>query len=84
MVSSTPSLSKLLRVSSAWQRFVEVSPDGIDEALNFVDYLERSGLMAREEAGRWRWKVMACWAEQHRRSRAEEPRRKSTAVPEYP
>ena len=44
-----------------------MSPDEIDEALHFVELLERGEIMSRAEVAEWRWKLMACWAETQRK-----------------
>ncbi len=61
-----------------------MSPDEIDEALHFVELLERGEIMSRAEVAEWRWKLMACWAETQRkraaRSRGAQERRLTAPV----
>ena len=64
-----PDLSSRLRVASVWQAEVRRSPGEIDAALEYVEFLEEAGDMTRSDAATWRWKILACWAELHRRPR---------------
>ena len=70
MSEKTTKLSNLLRMGRAWQALVDLSPEEIDDAMRYVEFLEDCGGMSRREAAGWRWKIMACWAELERRSRA--------------
>jgi len=67
-----PDLSSLLRVARAWQAEVRRSPREIDAALEYVEFLEQAGDMSRRDAATWRWKILACWAELHRKPRRVE------------
>jgi hypothetical protein len=70
MALPTTKLADLLRMGSAWQSLARVAPEEIDSALSYVEFLEDCGGMSRREAAGWRWKILACWAELQRRSRA--------------
>ena len=67
MALKTTKLANLLRMGRAWQALVSMSPEEIDDAMRYVEFLEESGGMSQREAAGWRWKIMACWAELQRR-----------------
>ena len=69
MALKTTKLANLLRMGRAWQSLVGLSPEEIDHAMRYVEFLEASGGMSTREAAGWRWKIMACWAELHRNPR---------------
>lgn len=39
----------------------------IDDAVRYVEFLEKSRCMDAREAADWRWRIMACWAELQRK-----------------
>ena len=66
---------RLLSAVDARRWLARMSPDEIDQALDFVALLERSEIMGHAEVAEWRWKLMACWAETQRKPGRKQPGR---------
>ena len=56
-------LPRLLDMADCREWLTRMNPVEIDQALSFVEMLERGRIMSRGEAAGWRWKLLACWAD---------------------